>query len=195
MKVKEVIEELKKYNPEEKAMIQVAGDRIQIVGISPMFWDGVNGSAGCTPLISDGKKLEVTKFGGMCRNLRCKNDLSLKMAADAVGISPAYLSSIEFGKEDLKTNLMTRIWQFMCKSCNLTKDESDALYLAGSQQSQGIIEPYVRTPEEEKAIKEGQESFTLLKKKNEQQTNTQGAGASGEGQDFALRSLRQTWTQ
>lgn len=159
MKVKEVIEELKKYNPEENAMMQVAGKHIQIARISPMFWDGVNGSAGCTPLISDGKKLEVTKFGGMCRNLRCKNDLFLKMVADAVGISSAYLSSIEFGKEDLKTNLMIRIWQFMCKSCNLTKDESDALYLAGSQQSQGIIEPYVRTPDEEKAIKDFHESF------------------------------------
>lgn len=45
--------------------------------------------------------MKLTPFGENVRVLRMKYGLSLKMMAEAMGISSAYLSSIEFGEKRL----------------------------------------------------------------------------------------------
>lgn len=45
--------------------------------------------------------MKLTPFGETVRVLRMKYGLSLKMMAEAMGISSAYLSSIEFGEKRL----------------------------------------------------------------------------------------------
>ncbi|AMO36421.1 helix-turn-helix domain-containing protein [Thauera humireducens] len=45
--------------------------------------------------------MKLTPFGELARQLRMKNGLTLKSMAEAMGISSAHLSSIEFGEKKL----------------------------------------------------------------------------------------------
>lgn len=49
--------------------------------------------------------MKLTLFGEAVRHLRIKFDISLKAMAEAMGISSAYLSSIEYGEKKLSEKL------------------------------------------------------------------------------------------
>lgn len=49
--------------------------------------------------------MKLTLFGEAVRHLRMRLDISLKAMAEAMGISSAYLSSIEYGEKKLSTKL------------------------------------------------------------------------------------------
>lgn len=49
--------------------------------------------------------MKLTLFGEAVRHLRIRHDVSLKAMAEAMGISSAYLSSIEYGEKKLSEKL------------------------------------------------------------------------------------------
>ena len=53
MKVKELIEELKKCDPEIFVMLSTKGKSGFLSGVHAVFWDGKNGACGVAPCLSD----------------------------------------------------------------------------------------------------------------------------------------------
>ncbi len=56
--------------------------------------------------------MKVTPFGEAARILRIKYDLTLKSMAESMGISSAYLSSIEFGEKRLSEKHLRAAMEF-----------------------------------------------------------------------------------
>lgn len=66
----------------------------------------------------------MTPFGKRMRALRRERGVTLKQMADAIGVSPAYLSALEHGKRGRPGwHLIQRILTFF----NLIWDEADAI--------------------------------------------------------------------
>lgn len=55
----------------------------------------------CAGVLNEGSKMRLTPFGEAVRLLRMKYDISLKVMAEAMGISSAHLSGIEYGEKRL----------------------------------------------------------------------------------------------
>lgn len=55
----------------------------------------------CAEALNEGTKMRLTPFGEAARLLRMKYDISLKTMAEAMGISSAHLSGIEYGEKRL----------------------------------------------------------------------------------------------
>jgi transcriptional regulator with XRE-family HTH domain len=81
--------------------------------------------------------MNLTPFGEAARLLRMKYGLSLKLMADNIGISSAYLSSIEFGEKRLAQKHIDGALQFF--SDKVTADQLRTLRTA-AEQSKNIID-------------------------------------------------------
>lgn len=57
--------------------------------------------------------LALTEFGQMVRKLRIDALMSMKQLAEAIGISSAYLSSIETGRKEVSPGLISKIVEEM----------------------------------------------------------------------------------
>lgn len=66
----------------------------------------------------------MTPFGAKVRQLRCERNVTLKAMAEALNVSPAYLSALELGKRGVPTWFMVqRIIAFF----NVIWDEAEEL--------------------------------------------------------------------
>lgn len=66
----------------------------------------------------------MTPFGMKMRQLRARKNVSQKQMAEAIGVSPAYLSALEHGKRGLPTwPLLQKIIGYF----NIIWDEADSL--------------------------------------------------------------------
>jgi len=66
----------------------------------------------------------VTPFGARIRDLRARRGVTLKQMAEALEISPAYLSALEHGKRGRPTPMLVRQ---ICAYFNIIWDEADEL--------------------------------------------------------------------
>ena len=66
----------------------------------------------------------MTPFGQKLRDLRRAKGLELKAMAEALGVSPAYLSALEHGKRGRPTHAMVVA---ICAYLNIIWDEADEL--------------------------------------------------------------------
>jgi len=55
----------------------------------------------------------ITKLGKILRKARVDSEITLGEMAEEVGISPAFLSSIENGKKDVKEPLVDKLAEFL----------------------------------------------------------------------------------
>lgn len=76
----------------------------------------------------------ATLFGKEIRKLRIDESITLRQMADAIEISPSYLSSIETGKRKLTTGILERIIGFF----HLSKDKGDVLRDLANKTSESI---------------------------------------------------------
>src|SRR5260370_20025271 len=66
----------------------------------------------------------MTPFGERLRALRAERGMTLKTMAGALGLSPAYLSSLEHGRRGRPTHAMVVA---ICAQLNIIWDEADEL--------------------------------------------------------------------
>jgi transcriptional regulator with XRE-family HTH domain len=66
----------------------------------------------------------MTPFGQRSRELRNARGMSLKSMAEALGVSPAYLSALEHGRRGRPTHAMVVA---ICAHLNIIWDEADEL--------------------------------------------------------------------
>jgi len=66
----------------------------------------------------------VTPFGQRLRELRKARGMALKSMAEALGVSPAYLSALEHGRRGRPTHAMVVA---ICAHLNIIWDEADEL--------------------------------------------------------------------
>ncbi|GHC37345.1 hypothetical protein GCM10010096_03520 [Alcaligenes pakistanensis] len=62
--------------------------------------------------------MKLTLFGEAVRHLRMRYDLSLKEMAQAIGISSAYLSAIEYGEKKLSEKLSSDAIAYLSTKAN-----------------------------------------------------------------------------
>ncbi len=80
--------------------------------------------------------MKLTPFGETVRVIRMKYGLSLKMMAEAMGISSAYLSSIEFGEKRLAQKHIDAAIAFF--KDKVTQDQLNEIRTAAEQSKQII---------------------------------------------------------
>lgn len=80
--------------------------------------------------------MKLTPFGETVRVIRMKYGLSLKMMAEAMGISSAYLSSIEFGEKRLAQKHIDSAINFL--KDKVTDDQLHGVQTAAEQSKQII---------------------------------------------------------
>jgi len=66
----------------------------------------------------------MTPFGRRMRELRAANEVTLQQMADALDVSPAYLSALEHGRRGRPSR--TRVHQ-ICQFFNVVWDDADEL--------------------------------------------------------------------
>jgi transcriptional regulator with XRE-family HTH domain len=66
----------------------------------------------------------VTPFGERLRELRAQRGMTLAQMADALGLSPAYLSALEHGRRGRPTHALVIA---ICAHLNIIWDEADEL--------------------------------------------------------------------
>jgi transcriptional regulator with XRE-family HTH domain len=66
----------------------------------------------------------VTPFGERLRTLRAERGLTLQVMAEALGVSPAYLSALEHGRRGRPTHALVVA---ICAQLNIIWDEADEL--------------------------------------------------------------------
>jgi transcriptional regulator with XRE-family HTH domain len=66
----------------------------------------------------------VTPFGERLRTLRAERGLTLQAMAEALGVSPAYLSALEHGRRGRPTHALVVA---ICAQLNIIWDEADEL--------------------------------------------------------------------
>lgn len=76
--------------------------------------------------------MRLTEFGGLVRTLRMNRDLSLKEMADAMGISSAHLSGLEYGDKKLNSGHIDAAIDFL-RSKGADSDDLYAVREAGSK--------------------------------------------------------------
>lgn len=80
--------------------------------------------------------MKLTPFGEAVRVMRLKHGLSLKFMAEAMGISSAYLSSIEFGEKRLAQKHIDAAIEFLRQYCDAS--QLQAVQVAAEQSKQII---------------------------------------------------------
>ena len=66
----------------------------------------------------------MTPFGVKLRQIRAERGMSLRQMAEALGVSPAYLSALEHGRRGRPTHAMVVA---ICAQLNIIWDEADEL--------------------------------------------------------------------
>ncbi|OWV86049.1 XRE family transcriptional regulator [Rhizobium sp. R635] len=78
----------------------------------------------------------MTPFGEAVRRLRARKGVSQKEMADALNVSPAYLSALEHGKRGLPTfDLLQRIAGYF----NIIWDEAEELFLLARSSDPRVV--------------------------------------------------------
>lgn len=126
MKVRELIEELKNYDPNSNVLLPGIVPT-ELNSVSALFWDGLNGDSGCCPLLSDGSKNELTELGVFIRKLRNKYDTFLKSMADYMCVPSWFLCQIEFGTTPLRKLDSENILNFFSVECSADAEDMQAL--------------------------------------------------------------------
>ncbi|MBD1572478.1 helix-turn-helix transcriptional regulator [Vibrio sp. S17_S38] len=67
--------------------------------------------------------MKATAFGKYLRKIRIEQEILLKDMATALGVSSAYLSSVELGKKSISDAIVSKI----CSSFNLTQKQVNQL--------------------------------------------------------------------
>lgn len=88
--------------------------------------------------------MKLTPFGEAVRVMRLKHGLSLKTMAEAMEISSAYLSSIEFGEKRLAQKHIDSAIEFLSQYCKA--DQLREVRVA-AEQSKQIIDTVGMSPE------------------------------------------------
>jgi transcriptional regulator with XRE-family HTH domain len=78
--------------------------------------------------------MRVTQFGKLIRKLRIDTGIVLKDMAEMIGVSSAYLSSIELGKK----NITTKIIESICSAYALSEIERQELEKAAEMSQPSI---------------------------------------------------------
>ena len=69
----------------------------------------------------------LTAFGKFCRKLRIEHEEILKDMADKLGVTPAYLSSVEVGKRNIPAEWFNTITSIYALSVNEQQDLQEAI--------------------------------------------------------------------
>lgn len=78
----------------------------------------------------------MTPFGEAMRELRRQKGVTQKQLADAIGVSPAYLSALEHGKRGRPTfELLQRITGYF----HIIWDEADQLFVAANMSHTRVV--------------------------------------------------------
>ena len=78
----------------------------------------------------------MTPFGEALRQLRAKKGITQRQLAEAIGVTPAYLSSLEHGKRGRPTfELLQRITGYF----NIIWDEAEELFRVAEASHQKVV--------------------------------------------------------
>lgn len=88
--------------------------------------------------------MKLTPFGEAVRVVRLKHGLSLKAMAEAMGISSAHLSSMEFGEKRLSQKHIDSAIAFLGQFCD---QEQVRIVRDAAEQSKQIIDTQGMSPE------------------------------------------------
>lgn len=76
----------------------------------------------------------ATLFGKEVRKLRIDHELTLRMMSDEIGLSPAYLSSLETGRRKLTSDVLDKIISFF----HLTTEKADELRVLADKTNETV---------------------------------------------------------
>lgn len=74
-----------------------------------------------------GANMKLTKFGKLVRTYRLEKDFSLKDMADAIRVSSAYLSAMEYGERAVLPKHLDGIVNFLKKEASLSQIQEKEL--------------------------------------------------------------------